>query len=247
VQAYYAGGGDTFVTKINPAATALIFSTYLGGSGEDNGNSVAVDAKGNVYIAGGTSSPDFPTTNPMQAVNNGYNNAFLTELNTAGTAWTFSTYLGGSNYDAVTSLALDSAGNQYIVGATDSTNFPTNKPLQRASAGGFDAFIAKVGALTPTTTTLSSSPNPSTYGQAVVFIALVTSGEGAPTNGETVTFMKGKTVLGTGVLSSGSASFTTSTLPAGTSSITAIYGGDSNFAGSTSKPVKQVVEKAGMK
>ena len=81
-----------------------------------------------------------------------------------------------------------------------------------------------------TTTTLSSSPNPSTYGQAVTFTAVVTSSAGAPPDGETVSFMKGTTVLGTGTLSGGSASFTTSTLPVGTNYIKAVYGGDSNFA-----------------
>jgi hypothetical protein len=97
---------------------------------------------------------------------------------------------------------------------------------------------------TATTITLSSSPNPSTYGQAVTFTAVVTSKLGAPPNGETVSFMKGTTVLGTGTLSSGSASFTTSTLKAGTNAITAVYGGDSKFAGSKSKAVSQVVSKA---
>src|ERR1019366_5756835 len=87
-------------------------------------------------------------------------------------------------------------------------------------------------------------PNPSTYGQAVTFTAAVTSKLGTPPNGETVTFMEGKTLLGTGTLSGGAASFTTSTLKAGTNSITAVYAGDSNFAASTSKAVKQVVSKA---
>jgi hypothetical protein len=91
---------------------------------------------------------------------------------------------------------------------------------------------------------LSSSPNPSIYGEMVNFTAVVTSSLGAPPDGEVVTFMKGKTVLGTGTLSGGSASFTTSTLKVGTMSVKAVYGGDSNFAGSTSKAVKQVVEKA---
>ena len=96
-----------------------------------------------------------------------------------------------------------------------------------------------------TTTAVSSSPNPSTYGEAVTFTAVVTSKVGAPPDGETVSFMKGKMVLGTGTLSGGSATFITSTLKVGTTSVTAVYGGDSNFAGSKSKPVKQVVEKAG--
>jgi hypothetical protein len=97
--------------------------------------------------------------------------------------------------------------------------------------------------LAATTTTLSSSPNPSTYGQAVTFTAVVTSSLGAPPDGESVTFMEGKTVLGTGVLNGGSATFKTSALPVRTNVITAVYGGGSNFVGSTSKAVKQVVGK----
>jgi hypothetical protein len=96
--------------------------------------------------------------------------------------------------------------------------------------------------LVATTTTLSSSPNPSRYGQAVVFTAKVSSSSGAPPNGETVSFMKGTTVLGTKALSGGSVSFTTSTLKVGTNAITAVYAGDPNFAGSKSKAVKQVVQ-----
>src|SRR5277367_4618899 len=94
-----------------------------------------------------------------------------------------------------------------------------------------------------TTTTISSSLNPSTYGQAVTFTATVTSSQGAPPNGEVVTFMQGKNVLGTGALSGGSATFTTSTLAGGTDEVKAVYGGDSTFAGSTSKAVSQVVNK----
>ena len=83
------------------------------------------------------------------------------------------------------------------------------------------------------------------YEQAVTFTAVVTSSIGAPPDGETISFKKGTTVLGTGTLSGGLATFTTSALKVGTTSVTAVYGGDSNFAGSTSKPVKQVVEKTG--
>jgi uncharacterized repeat protein (TIGR03803 family) len=97
---------------------------------------------------------------------------------------------------------------------------------------------------TKTATTLSSSPNPSTYGQTVTFIAAVTSKLGAPPDGETVTFMRCTTVLGTGILSAGSASFTTSALPMADNSIKVVYSGDSNFAGSASKWSKQVVSKA---
>jgi Bacterial Ig-like domain (group 3) len=96
-----------------------------------------------------------------------------------------------------------------------------------------------------TTTALTSSPNPSIYRQAVTFTAVVTSSLGAPPpDGETVTFMKGTTVLGTGTLSGGSASLSTSALPVGANYITAVYGGDSNLVGSKSKLVNQVVSKA---
>jgi uncharacterized repeat protein (TIGR03803 family) len=94
-----------------------------------------------------------------------------------------------------------------------------------------------------TTTTLTSSPNPSSYGQAVTFAALVSSSAGAPPDGETVSFMKGKTVLGLGTLSGGSANFTTPTLKIGTATITAVYGGDFYSLGSKSNSVKQVVTK----
>lgn len=93
-----------------------------------------------------------------------------------------------------------------------------------------------------TTTTLASTPNPSTVGEEVTFTATVSSSAGAPPDGETVSFVQGKTTLGTGTLSGGSATFTTSTLKKGTHSIVAVYGADSEFATSKSKPVKQVVQ-----
>jgi hypothetical protein len=98
--------------------------------------------------------------------------------------------------------------------------------------------------LATTTTTLTSSPNPSAYGQTVAFTAVLTSSIGAPPDGETVTFKQGTSVLGTGTLSSGSASFTTSTLKVGTTAVKAVYSGDSNFTSSTSKPISQIIGKA---
>jgi hypothetical protein len=98
--------------------------------------------------------------------------------------------------------------------------------------------------LAATTTTLVSSPNPSSYGQAVLFTATVTSSNGSPPNGEIVTFQQGATVLGTGSLSNGTATFSTSTLTVGAKSIKAVYGGDANYASSTSSSVSQVIAKA---
>jgi hypothetical protein len=113
--------------------------------------------------------------------------------------------------------------------------------LQPANAGGYDAFVSKIDTRIATTTTLTSSPNPSSQGQAVTFTAVVSSKFGTPPDGETVSFVKGKTVLGTGALSGGTATFSTSSLPIGTNSIQSAYGGDSKFAGSKSKTVSQVV------
>jgi uncharacterized repeat protein (TIGR03803 family) len=135
---------------------------------------------------------------------------------------------GGNPYSGP---VLDSAGNIY--GAT----------FNGGNSGG-TGVVFEVIPLVVTTTALSSSPNPSTYGQAVILTAVVSSKSGAPPNGETVTFMKGTKVLGTGTLSGGSASFTTSTLPVGTNYIKAVYSGDSTFATSMSKAASQVVNKA---
>ena len=100
------------------------------------------------------------------------------------------------------------------------------------------------GALVTTTTTISSSLNPSTYGQSVTFTATVTSNQGAPPDGETITFLQGLNTLGTGQLSGGSATFTTASLSGGTDNIKASYGGDSNFGSSKSRAVAQVVNLA---
>jgi len=110
----------------------------------------------------------------------------------------------------------------------------------QTSAGPAQVTVTVAGE--KTTTTLNSTPNPSTVGEEVTFTATVSSSAGAPPDGETVSFMQGKTTLGTGTLSGGSANFNTSTLKKGTDSITAVYGGDSEFASSKSKPDKQVVQ-----
>jgi hypothetical protein len=237
-----ASNGDAFVSKLNPAGSALVYSTYLGGSATDGGSSIAVDSAGNAYVSGGTASRNFPLASPVRKHYGGGNfDAFVSKLNPTGSALFFSTYLGGGGYDAGFRIAVDSVRNAYVTGVTSSTNFPTKNPLQAANAGFYDAFVSKIDVRAATTTTLSSSPNPSTHGQAVTFTAVVTSSLGAPPDGETVKFEKGSTVLGTGTLSGGSASFTTSALPVGTNYIRAVYGGDPNFAGSASKAVAQVV------
>jgi hypothetical protein len=159
---------------------------------------------------------------------------------------------GYSGYDDTVTLIVNSWTNSTIVlGGFSGQWGEYNYTLAVGDSVQVQVWDAKTGAgpattyvtvgIEPTATTITSSPNPSNLGQAVTFTATVASSAGSPPDGETVSFMQGKTVLGTGTLSGGSASFTTSTLKAGKHSVTADYNGDSNFAGSKSKAVKQVV------
>ena len=125
IQGSYAGLADVFVTKLNPSGSALVYSTYLGGSGDDYGDGIAVDSSGSAYITGYTSSTNFPTANPIQGTHaGGYYDAFVTKLNPAGSALVYSTYLGGSSDDVGWNIAVDSSGSAYITGHTDPPTFP---------------------------------------------------------------------------------------------------------------------------
>jgi len=145
LQSVYGGGdSDAFVAKLNAAGSGLVYSTYLGGSGGDGGNGVAVDSSGSVYVSGETSSGNLPLVNPLQPACGGGTDAFVAKLNPAGSALVYSTYLGGSTNDRGTGVAVDSSGNAYATGLTYSTNFPTVSPLQPNAGGGMDVFVAKL-------------------------------------------------------------------------------------------------------
>jgi hypothetical protein len=145
-----ANGYDSaFVTKLNASGSALVYSTYLEGSSSDSGFAVAVDSSGDAYVAGATSSSDFPTANAVQSTYGGSEDGFLTELAPAGNSLVFSTYLGGSGQDIAYGVAVDSADNAYATGYTQSTNFPKANPLQAAYGGAGDAFVAKIGSHRP--------------------------------------------------------------------------------------------------
>jgi hypothetical protein len=139
---------DMFVTKLNPAGSALVYSTFLGGSVNDFGSAIAVDTSGNAYLTGHTSSPDFPTTvGAFDTTHNGVVNVFVTKLNSSGSALVYSTFLGGSNFDEANGIVVDTSGSAYVTGGTFSPNFPTTVGAFDTTfnvAGEFDAFVTKL-------------------------------------------------------------------------------------------------------
>lgn len=126
----------------------LSYSTYLGGSDDDNGLGIAADQEGFVYVTGETASIDFPTTiGAYQMSAPGITNAFVTKLNPSGTALIYSTYLGGDSNDSGNAITIDENGNAFIVGTTQSSDFPTTPGAHQGGINGiFDAFITKVNA-----------------------------------------------------------------------------------------------------
>jgi len=124
----------------------LSYATFLGGSADDDGNGIAVDSAGNAYVTGTTFSTDFPTVNAIQSTFHGGRDVFVTKINADGTALGYSTYLGGSGSDFGIAIALDSAGNAYVSGTTDSTDFPTVNAFQSTNHGNTDVFVTKIAA-----------------------------------------------------------------------------------------------------
>jgi outer membrane biosynthesis protein TonB len=133
---------DAFLTKVASGGDSLIFSTFLGGSSTDEAYGVRCASDGRVYVAGDTYSVNFPTLNPYQAGNAGTGDAFLTRFDSGGSSISYSTFLGGDDRDYIQALAVDSAASAYVVGSTDSYDFPTRNAYQ-ASGGGGDAFVSR--------------------------------------------------------------------------------------------------------
>ena len=139
------GDDDGFIIKIKPRGDAFEYSTYLGGSDDDYGNAIAVDKKGAAYVTGTTKSTDFPLKKPIQRELSRWRDIFVTKINPNGTALLYSTYLGGSDDDGGTGIAVDKKGAAYVTGLTLSTDFPTMKPIYSTFAGGYDdAFVTKI-------------------------------------------------------------------------------------------------------
>jgi hypothetical protein len=151
IQPANAGNGDAFVTKIDPAGTAILYSTFLGGLGRDLGAGIAVDGAGNAWVTGSTQSLIFPgvdASSIQPTYGGGFSDAFVTKINAAGTAIGYSTFLGGGDLDGGTGIGVDGSGNAYVMGLTDSANFPgvNQSSIQPTYAGGGDAFVTMIDA-----------------------------------------------------------------------------------------------------
>jgi hypothetical protein len=134
--------GDVFVTELNTSGSALVYATFLGGSGDDGAGGVAIDGAGNAYVTGQTFSTNFPLRNAFQQTLKGQANGFVSKLNATGSALVYSTYLGGNNDDGGSAIAVDPLGNAYVTGLAESTDFPLVGALQGTFAGGsMDAFL----------------------------------------------------------------------------------------------------------
>jgi hypothetical protein len=143
-QAASGGGNDAFVTKLNATGSELIYSTYLGGSGDDQANGIAVDGSGNAYVIGDTTSTNFPTTPGSLQPSSSLGGGFVAKLNASGSALAYSTYLPGTaSTSGNTGIAVDSSGNAYVTGFVEAPSFPTTPgAFQSGSQGG--VFIAKL-------------------------------------------------------------------------------------------------------
>ena len=247
----YGGGAfDAFVTKVNPLGTApLVYSTFLGGTGDDRGQGIALDPAGDAHVVGRTSSPNFPTTpGAFDTSYNGGDDAFVTKFNPAGSnPLLYSTFLGGSsgpsgNNDRGMAIALDAAANAYVTGLTASSNFPTTPGAFDTSynGGNADAFVTKLDMIgAPNTLTLAPPTATNTVGTPHTVTATVRDFGGRPVPGVTVRF----TVTGvnpttgqctTGV--NGQCTFTYTGTHAGPDTISAYADSNNNSAQDAGEP-----------
>jgi uncharacterized repeat protein (TIGR01451 family) len=167
-----SGTSDAFVAKLNPAGTALVYSSYLGGSGDDTGWGIAVDGMGDMFITGSTSSADFPVSSGSyhSRYSGGDLDGFVTAIYPYG-GFLYSTYLGGSGDDVPYAIAVDSSGNAYVAGETQSVDFPNNPGVIQASKlGTTNAFVASLnpsGTALNFSTFLGGTSDDHAYGVAV--------------------------------------------------------------------------------
>ncbi|HUL51452.1 MAG TPA: SBBP repeat-containing protein [Candidatus Nitrosotalea sp.] len=132
---------DAFVTKLSADGTSMIYSTYLGGSADDEGFSVTVDTADNAYVTGVTSSTDFPVSNALYQTNSGSSDVFVTELDPGGANLIYSTYFGGEQTDEGWGITVGTDGSAYVVGSTTSTNLSGADPVQLRLRASSDVLV----------------------------------------------------------------------------------------------------------
>ena len=138
------GSGDAFLTKLTRLARRSCTPPISAAAPTIPATGIALDAAGNAYIVGTTFSTNFPTANPFQSAKGAQQDAFVAKINPAGTAWVYSTYLGGNNVDEGNGIAVDATGNAYVTGYTASTNFPLHSPFRGSNTASVDAFVTKL-------------------------------------------------------------------------------------------------------
>jgi hypothetical protein len=142
-----AGSTHAFVAKLDPTGSTLIYADYLGGNSNDYGYALTLDGSNDVYVAGNTSSNNFPTINAYQSTYPGSSNAFITKISADGSSLMYSTYFGGNGSDMPTSIVLDSSSDILLAGSTSSTNFPVTNAYQSSAAANQGGLLGTYGFL----------------------------------------------------------------------------------------------------
>ena len=139
---------DAFVARLTPDGSRLHYAAFLGGNGREDSRAIAIDALGNAYVTGRTTSLDFPTTNTaFSTTRHGFADAYLVKVNPQGKRLVYASYLGGSSNDQTNGLTVDGRGQAYVIGSTISPDFPTTEnAFDRTHDGGYDTFILKMAA-----------------------------------------------------------------------------------------------------
>jgi hypothetical protein len=142
----YAKKGDAniFVSKLSPSGNRLVYSTYLGGSGGENGGAIAIDASQSAYVAGFTTSTDFPATNGYEYYPGGAVSGFVAKFSPNGVSLVYATYLGGSVVDSISAIAVDSSLSAYVTGEAVSPDFPYAGYESTMFGGSPSAFLTKL-------------------------------------------------------------------------------------------------------
>ena len=200
-QATYGGGtADGFVAKISSSGS-LLWSSYLGGSGYDYGDSIAVDGSGDAYVTGETGSTNFPTSGGFDTSLGGTQDAFVAKVSAAG-ALVWSSYLGGSAGDVGWGIAVDGSGNLFVTGYTTSTNFPTSGGFDTTQGGLADVFVTKVSTTAlnhaPTLTTVSAlAGGVEDQDYTITYTALAAAADEADVDGDPLSFRVEAVISGT--------------------------------------------------